>query len=251
MKRFIAFPNDKGGVGKSHTGSIVFDWLTAKGQNPRLVEVEQRMDFSQELVWRGKYRYRQEASDDENRNAVVAITLAEVEKGLLNPSLHPLEALQVVAQGNRPLVVDCGASVWALLSEWLITRGQAETLKALGYEFTFMVPVLANDVEAARFYANNYAELSGLGEVVLVRNERDGSNYFPISPELVKREISMPAAIYDLRESLLSADGYRRTLREIADDPSVSRRAQLDAEEALSAIEAQFEKHADILLSNP
>jgi hypothetical protein len=61
----------------------------------------------------------------------------------------------------------------------------------------------------------------------------------------------MPAAIYDLRESLLSADGYRRTLREIADDSSVSRRAQLDAEEALSAIEGQLDKHADILLSNP
>ena len=249
MKRLIAFPNDKGGVGKSHTSSLVFDWLIIKGQNPRLVEVEQRMDFTQELVWKGKYRYRSEAPDEENRNAVVAITLAQIRDGLLHPSLDPLEALLTVAQGNRPLVVDCGASVWALLSEWLITRGKAEALRKLGYEFTFMVPVVANDVEAARFYETNHAELSRLGEVVLVRNERDGSNYFPIDRSLVQREITLPAAIYDLRESLLSADGYRRTLREIADDPTVSRRASIDAEEILATAEAQLEKHSDILLS--
>ncbi len=250
MKRFIAFPNDKGGVGKSHTSSLVFDWLAAKGRNPRLVEVEQRMDFSQELVWRGKYRYQPNGSDEVNRNAVVAITLAEVTaKGLLNPSLEPLEALTVVAKGDRPLIVDCGASVWALLSEWLITRGKASIIRDNGYLFTFMVPVVANDAEAARFFENNYAEFSRLGDVILVGNERDGVNYFPIRPELVKRRIVLPAAMYDLRESLLTEDGYRRTLREIAEDPTVSRRAGMDAAQILTGVEAQLEEHADILLS--
>lgn len=236
-KRLVIISQDKGGQSKSWLAANLFEWLRAAPGSWRLVEVEQRLDFTLQRYWYGKV-------------PVLELGLAEFNPTTqrTDPSLAPLDQLASLAKEDTNIIVDLGASTFSLFSLWLTERRAYKYFLNSGYAITFVVPVCASEPEAADFLNHNYALMAKLGTVLVVRNLRDGAVFPSLDPELAAKALTILRAEPPLSEDFVREGGGRRTLIEIQNDPTLSWRSQTDAEYLWTHLRAQLEHNSSILL---
>jgi hypothetical protein len=244
MKRKALFVvQDKGGQGKSLLTANLWEWVNAQtpGAAWRLVEVEQRLNL--DLFSQPRYF---------GAAAVTQLCLATYSDRTkrTTPSLDPLDELVKFAEEGANLVIDFGASTYGLFSLWLQERKGYKPFLAAGYEFVFLVPVCGDgDAEAAMFYNQNHAFMSKLGQVVLVRNFKDGTRFNKLDADKVGRAIDVLEAVDPLAADLHNdTEGLRRTFGMAMADDTLCFRSRTDAEDILRDLHSQFTSLKDILV---
>lgn len=236
---FVGVANDKGGVGKSLTAAEILELVAQPASPPwTLVEIEQRANFTQQL-----YQHPPETK-------VVPIALLAMDEGInrTEPSLRPLDTLwdlipaDVDAGTPSRLLVDFGASAFQSFLMWGIERRGLQPFRKAGYQFIFFIPVQAADPEGAEFFNENVRVLGKLGKVVLVKNLREGADFSMIDPA-VSTQVHTLTLMHQGRPvtTELHQDGRRLTFRQLAQLPTASRRARLDAEECAEKFADQFQ----------
>lgn len=235
-RQFIGVANDKGGVGKSLTAALIAEHL---GSTPptTVVEIEQRSNFTQAL-------YRRPETIDLHTMALIVHDEASNRD---RPSLSPLDSLwdfiPKTPQDSRRLIVDFGASAFQSFFMWGRDHRGLQPFRGAEFKFTFFVPVQASDIECAQFFNLTAPTLMKLGNVVLVRNLREGTDFSMLDQKLVEQVPSI-ALLHRGRPLVteLQQPNQRLTFRQLAAHEGASRRARLDAEDCAEHFETQFEQ---------
>ena len=247
--------NNKGGVGKSLFSALAHEQLSLNNQ-PRwdLIEIEH------------KARHSQEDFSHAPGTKLTCITLVDGPDG--EPSAAPLYMLHSFIPGKdaaaRRLLVDCGGSAWQAIYRWGVgpREGELGFARFVREKFKFIsfIPVQANDPEAVQFFNENVEVLSDFGPVVLVKNGHHGTNFRGLDAALVEKclSVSIPQ-IGEVLQSEMSVpgdptaaeekdrNGKRFTFRQVAANPSSSRRARVDANRCVEQFSAEFQRVCRLL----
>ena len=230
QRLFLTVCNDKGGVGKSLLAALLIEHLAVSNPTAAwsLVEVEQRSDFTQR-----SYRYP--------NNVTLTTTTLLVHNEANNQtdlSLTPLDRLWDLLPPDgdsvspSQILLDCGASAFQSLLLWGTARRGLKPFRDAGYRFLFVIPVQSADKGAADFFNLNTPSLRKLGDVVLVRNLRTGSDFSLLDPSVTASSPTMTMLHKGSPVTEELQDSVRcLTFRQLANLPTASRRARLDADE--------------------
>jgi hypothetical protein len=235
-RNLVLVANDKGGVGKSLLAALLTEQL-AETEPWTLVEVEQRSDFTQRA-------YRHPANV---RLVTTTLLLHNEGTNQTDLSLAPLDRLWDLLPAESDtaspskILVDCGASTFQSLLLWGTARRGLKPFRNSGYRFIFVIPVQGADKGAADFYNSNTPSLKTLGDVVLVRNFRAGSDFSLLDPKITSTGAAMNLLFKGspVTEELQDREQCL-TFRQLSKLPSASRRARLDAEECDEHFTAQL-----------
>lgn len=226
-RKFVCVVNSKGGIGKSLLTMMLLEEIAATAGPWTVVEIEHRAKMTQHL-------YRHPAG---TKVAPIALFAKDERSNLTDAGIGPLDTLWDLLpkpdqpEGESRILIDFGASSFQSFMLWGLERRGLQPFRKAGYQFVFFVPVQAADLESASFFNENAPSLRRLGKVILVKNLREGSNFSLLSPEITADTPTMTMLYTGLpvSEELQQTD-HRLTFRQLANLPTASYRAQIDAE---------------------